>query len=157
MVLSFPGSFQAGGDSWPHSGAQCLPGRLEGLQGLRCPSLRNPSATTEPGLGGASAEFSGSPGLPILQPLPLSNHTVRDSLSPLVSLITLTASLPGYWVFQTPHATPYSSPPCWFNLEGPFSSHLPSFPPSASSSSALCAERPSGLSTLQSQTAVLVP
>lgn len=95
MVLSFPGSFQAGEDSWPHPGTQCLPGRLEGLQGLRCPSLGNPSATAEPGLGGASAEFSGSPGLPILQPLPLSSHTVGDSLSPLVSLVSLTASLSG--------------------------------------------------------------
>ena len=37
LGLSFPGSLQAGGDSWPHSGAQVPPGKHEGPQGLRCP------------------------------------------------------------------------------------------------------------------------
>ena len=37
LGLSFPGSLQAGGDSWPHMGAQGPPGKHEGPQGFRCP------------------------------------------------------------------------------------------------------------------------
>ena len=37
LGISFPGSLQAGGDSWPLSGAQVPPGKHEGPQGLRCP------------------------------------------------------------------------------------------------------------------------
>lgn len=40
LGLSSPDVFQADGNRWPHSGAQCLPGRQEGPQGLRCPLAR---------------------------------------------------------------------------------------------------------------------
>lgn len=39
LSLTFPASFQVGGDSWPHPGAQRLPGTLEGTQGPRCPPV----------------------------------------------------------------------------------------------------------------------
>ena len=56
LGLNFPGSLQAGGDSWPHSGAQVPPGKHEGPQGLRCPPAWE---VTQPRLSGDLGRVSG--------------------------------------------------------------------------------------------------
>ena len=56
LGLSFPGSLQAGGDFWPHLGAQGPPGKHPGPQGFRCPLAWE---VTQPLLGGDLGGGSG--------------------------------------------------------------------------------------------------